>query len=241
MMTEWMNKWLMAIFCWMIFMPVPDLLAQSAKTKDDPRITLRMKEVSLPEVLSEIERQAGVTFSYESSLLKELPKISFQVKDEALTDCLTRLFESYPIVYKVSGKIVILKRRQRQVTISGFVRDQASSESLIGASVYEVASRKGSATNSYGFFSLTLPPGNIRLHASYIGYESCSFNFTELDRDTILNIELRPNARLEEVVVTASERDRLSVNNTLMGTMGFSQKTIKATPTLFGESDIVKT
>ena len=43
MMTEWMNKWLMAIFCWMIFMPVPDLLAQSAKTKDDPRITLRMK------------------------------------------------------------------------------------------------------------------------------------------------------------------------------------------------------
>lgn len=169
MMTEWMNKWLMAIFCWMIFMPVPDLLAQSAKTKDDPRITLRMKEVSLPEVLSEIERQAGVTFSYESSLLKELPKISFQVKDEALTDCLTRL------------------------------------------------------------------------HASYIGYESCSFNFTELDRDTILNIELRPNARLEEVVVTASERDRLSVNNTLMGTMEFSQKTIKATPTLFGESDIVKT
>ena len=241
MMTEWMNKWLMAIFCWMIFMPVPDLLAQSAKTKDDPRITLRMKEVSLPEVLSEIERQAGVTFSYESSLLKELPKISFQVKDETLTDCLTRLFESYPIVYKVSGKIVILKRRQRQVTISGFVRDQASSESLIGASVYEVASRKGSATNSYGFFSLTLPPGNIRLHASYIGYESCSFNFTELDRDTLLNIELRPNARLEEVVVTASERDRLSVNNTLMGTMGFSQKTIKATPTLFGESDIVKT
>lgn len=241
MMTEWMNKWLMAIFCWMIFMPVPDLLAQSAKTKDDPRITLRMKEVSLPEVLSEIERQAGVTFSYESSLLKELPKISFQVKDETLTDCLTRLFESYPIVYKVSGKIVILKRRQRQVTISGFVRDQASSESLIGASVYEVASRKGSATNSYGFFSLTLPPRNIRLHASYIGYESCSFNFTELDRDTILNIELRPNARLEEVVVTASERDRLSVNNTLMGTMEFSQKTIKATPTLFGESDIVKT
>ena len=79
------------------------------------------------------------------------------------------------------------------------------------------------------------------MHASYIGYESCSFNFTELDRDTLLNIELRPNARLEEVVVTASERDRLSVNNTLMGTMGFSQKTIKATPTLFGESDIVKT
>ena len=73
MMTEWMNKWLMAIFCWMIFMPVPDLLAQSAKTKDDPRITLRMKEVSLPEVLSEIERQAGVTFSVERASEDQFP------------------------------------------------------------------------------------------------------------------------------------------------------------------------
>lgn len=241
MMTEWMNKWLMAVFCWMIFMPVPELLAQSSKMKEEPRVTLRMKEVSLPEVLSEIEKQAGVTFSYESSLLKELPKISLQVEDETLTDCLTRLFEPYPVVSKVSGKIVILKRKQRQVTISGFVRDQASSESLIGASVYEVAGRKGSATNSYGFFSLTLPPGNIRLHASYIGYENRSFHFTGLDKDTLLNIELRPNARLEEVVVTASEQDHLPVNNTLMGAMAFSQKTIKATPTLFGESDIVKT
>ena len=57
-MTEWMNKWLIAIFCWMIFMPVPDLLAQSAKTKDDHRITLRMKEVSLLVFLFVFERQA---------------------------------------------------------------------------------------------------------------------------------------------------------------------------------------
>lgn len=58
-------------------MPVPDLLAQSAKTKDDPRITLRMKEVSLPEVLSEIERQAGVTFSYESSFVERASEDQF--------------------------------------------------------------------------------------------------------------------------------------------------------------------
>lgn len=235
-----MNKWLIALLGWMIFTNVPVLSAQSP-AGEEPRITSRMREASFQEVLSEIERQAGVTFSYESSLLRELPRISFRATDEALTDCLARLFEPYPIVYKVSGKIVILKRGRRQVTVSGFVRDQASSESLIGASVYEAAGRKGSATNGYGFFSLTLPPGDIRLRASYIGYESRSFHLAELDRDTLLNIELRPNARLEEVVVTASERDRLSVNNTLMGAMEFSRRTIKAAPTLFGESDIVKT
>ena len=57
----------------------------------------------------------------------------------------------------------------------------------------------------------------------------------------IMKDTARRFAENEEVVVTASERDRLSVNNTLMGTMGFSQKTIKAPPPLFGESDIVKT
>lgn len=240
-MKEWMSKWLVAFFCLVIFAPVSDLPAQTRQVRDVPTLTLALKDASLPEILAEIEKQAGVTFSYESSLLKELPRISFRVKDEALTDCLARLFASYPIVYKMNGNIVILKRRQRQVTISGFVRDQASSESLIGASVYEQGSRKGSPTNSYGFFSLTLPPGDIRLHVSYIGYESSSFHFPELGRDTVLNIELNPNVHLEEVVVTASERERLLVNNTLMGAMEFNQKTIKATPTLFGEADIVKT
>lgn len=236
-----MSKWLVAFFCLVIFAPVSDLPAQTRQVKDVPTLTLALKDASLPEILAEIEKQAGVTFSYESSLLKELPRISFRVKDEALTDCLARLFASYPIVYKMNGNIVILKRRQRQVTISGFVRDQASSESLIGASVYEQGSRKGSPTNSYGFFSLTLPPGDIRLHVSYIGYESHALHFPELERDTVLTIELRPNARLEEVVVTAKEQERLPVRNTLMGAMGFTQKTIKATPTLFGESDIIKT
>ena len=58
-MTEWMNKWLIAIFCLDDFLlPVPDLLAQSAKTKDDPRITLRMKEVSFAGGLVR-DRKAG--------------------------------------------------------------------------------------------------------------------------------------------------------------------------------------
>lgn len=240
MMAVWMNKWLIALSGWMIFTPLAELSAQSPAAAE-PRITSRVEEASFQEILSEIERQAGVTFSYESSLLEGLPKIRFQVEGAALTDCLARLFGPYPVVYKVSGRIVILKRRERRLTISGFVRDQASSESLIGASVYEAAGRKGSATNSYGFFSLTLPPGDVRLRASFIGYESRSFDLAGLDRDTLLNIELRPNARLEEVVVTASERDRQAVNTPLMGAMGFSRQAIKATPTLFGESDIVKT
>lgn len=238
-MRDGVCGWLWVILC--MVMSMTELSAQTGKSQDEPGVTLRMHDASLTEVLEEIGRQAEVTFSYESSLLKGLPKIDFQVESMKLTDCLDKLFSSYPVAYKKNGNIVILKRRQRQVTISGFVRDIASLESLIGASVMEREGRKGTASNSYGFFSLTLPPGDIDLRISYIGYEGKNVRFSALEKDTIMEIGLKPNARLEEVVVTGIGQELLSAQNTLMGAMEFNQQTIKATPTLFGESDIIKT
>lgn len=233
-----MKGWLLALLC---MMSVLGLSAQKTEPTNDPVVTLRMRDASLTEVLEEIGRQAEVTFSYESSLLKGLPKISFQADNLKLGDCLEKLFASFPVTCKRSGNVVILKRRQRQVTISGFVRDETSLESLIGAAILVKGGPRGTASNSYGFFSLTVPPGDNYLHISYIGYKGKSLYFPGLARDTIVEIGLRANVRLEEVVVTANGQELSAVQNTLMGAMEFNQRTIKATPTLFGESDIIKT
>lgn len=177
MLRGWFTCALVCLSCFLI----PEKLSAEVNGGDEVRtVTLNMRNVSLKEILTEIEKQAGVTFSYESSLLKEFQKTSFKVEDAALDDCLTRLFDGYPLVYKRTGNIVVLKRKPRQVTISGFVRDKTSAESLVGASVYDVNSLSGVATNAYGFFSLSLsmPPGSngvpVRLQVSYIGYESRS-------------------------------------------------------------------
>lgn len=155
------------------------LLAEVNGGDEVRTVTLNMRNVSLKEILAEIEKQAGVTFSYESSLLKEFQKTSFKVEDAALDDCLAQLFASYPLVYKRTGNIVVLKRKPRQVTISGFVRDKTSAESLVGASVYDVGSRLGIATNAFGFFSLTVPASDdpVRISVSYIGYETGKSTF----------------------------------------------------------------
>ena len=105
-------------------------------------------------------------FSYESSLLDEFPKISFKAQDESLSYCLRRLFSTLPLTYRQTGQIVILKRKPRLYTISGFVRDSVSYESLINANVFERKSRTGTTTNNYGFYSITLPPGKVTLRAS---------------------------------------------------------------------------
>lgn len=225
----------------MIYWSLHSVSAQTNRDTERQKMSLHLQNVSLSVILQTIEKEAGITFSYESSLLKELPKLSFQAKNEALSDCLSRLFSSLPIVYKIAGNIVILKRKPKQVTISGFIRDKTSDESLIGASLYDVESRKGTAANNYGFFSITLPAGDIALQASYIGYGSQRLKIISLRQDTTLNIELTPNTHLNEVVVTASSPEKALIHSTQMGALEVNQQTIRATPVLFGESDLVKT
>jgi outer membrane receptor for ferrienterochelin and colicin len=204
-------------------------------------VTIDVKDASLSEVLKKIEQQTGMYFSYESTLLEGLPGISLSVKKMPLEDCLERLFATYPVLYQVNGKYIILKKKPKQVVVSGFVRDKASSESLIGASVYEPATHKGTATNSYGFFSVTLLPGDVNLNVSYIGYGSRLFSFKGLRSDTTLLVELEPGATLQEVVVVVPHQENQPVLNSQMGKLEISRQTIRSMPVMFGESDIIKT
>ncbi len=225
----------------MMIFSLSGLQAQTNRVDETRMVTLNMQKASVREILDEIQKQTGVTFSYESSLLSGLQKTTFRADDEALTDCLTRLFANLPVVYKMTGNVVVLKRKPKQVTVSGFVRDKRSAESLIGASVYEAHSRVGTASNNFGFFSLTLPPGDITIRSSYIGYTSHQHILNGLERDTVLTIELEPSASLEEVVITGQSNDKQSVLSTQMGALEINQQTIRSTPVMFGEADIIKT
>lgn len=225
----------------MMMLVLSAVQAQTRGVDETRKVTLNMQKAPVREILDEIQKQTGVTFSYESSLLNELPKTSFKADDEALSDCLSRLFANLPVVCKLTGNVVILKRKPKQVTISGFVRDAKSAESLIGASVYEVNTRVGTASNNFGFFSLTLPGGDVTLLTSYIGYGSKLFQFDGLNRDTVLSIRLEPSASLQEIVVTGNSTNKQSVLSTQMGALEVSQQTIRSTPVMFGEADIIKT
>jgi len=217
------------------------LFGQQASTDTTRRITLNLNQVEIITVLNELERESGFFFSYESSILNDLPKVSFSATNEILEDCLKRLFMNMPVMYQITGKVVILKKKPRQVVISGFVRERNSSEALIGASVYQDNSRRGTASNSYGFFSLSLDPGDITLNISYIGYKTQKLLFPFMERDTLLTIELDNNTSLEEVVVLGTDGDKQPVLSAQMGTLEINQQTIRNTPVMFGEADIIKT
>ncbi len=228
------------------FLPLLCLLLFCTEAKgaegNDPLVTLNMKEKPLQEVLKEITRQTEVNFSYESSLVKHLPPVSLKVADKPLSDCLRLLFGKLPLTYHRTGNFIILKKKPKRVTISGFVRDKASSESLIGASVYDRKTRQGTTSNTDGFFSLTLEAGcEADVEISYVGYDNFRYSFSPLEKDTILPALLTTHQQLDEVVITGDHLSSNPVQTAQMGKANLSRETIKQTPVLFGEADIIKT
>lgn len=216
-------------------------LAGEVDNENVLRVTLRMKQQPMKKVLAEIERQTGMTFSYESSLLTGLSPVTFSVENEPLTSCLRKLFLGTGLDWQISGQYVILKKKFRMVTISGFVRDSASFESLIGTSVVDVVTRQGTVSNNSGFYSLTLPVGMISLQVSYTGYMRKNIEIGSLSKDTVINILMNTGNQLGEVVVMGNDAVMQPVRNTQMGALEISQQTIRNIPTLFGEADIIKT
>ena len=86
---------------------------------------------------------------------------------------------------------VTLSLSAQNFTISGYITDSGSSETLISASVYENNSQRGTVSNSYGFYSLTLPTGNLEIDVSYVGYHTKQKSF-KLRKDTTINIFAQP-------------------------------------------------
>ena len=123
-------------------------------------------------------------------------------------------------------------------TISGYIYDSESNEQLIGANVYDLISQKGSISNSYGYYSLSLPSAQVDLEFSYIGYSSKSITI-DLKQDTIIDIYLEPQVQLEVVEITA-EKSRQISHESQMSTIDIPIKQIKQVPALLGETDVLK-
>jgi len=128
---------------------------------------------------------------------------------------------------------------QKQYTISGTIRDASSGETLIGASVNIQGGNEASVTNDYGFFSLTLDPGEYDLRISFIGFNS-QIHHLILNKDTTFSAALSTGNTLEAVQINA-DRPRDILNSAIMGTNKFQVAEILKVPVLFGEKDILKT
>ncbi|GAB3500230.1 TonB-dependent receptor [Spirosoma knui] len=129
---------------------------------------------------------------------------------------------------------------QEKLTVSGYIKDAANGEGLIGVSVYVKETATGAVTNSYGFYAVTVPPGAYNLVITYVGYEKQTKTVTLTDRNLRLDLELKEEGKQLQEVVVSTKREDDNVKNIEMSVNKIDVKTLQRIPALLGEVDVVR-
>jgi hypothetical protein len=185
------------------------------------RLSLDIHNEQITAVIERISAQTGIRFSYSQSLEPMQKKINLQVHDKTLKEIFELVFRQHGIDYLVVEGQVVLKfkpiERPQAVkySISGFLRDKASGEILIGAAVYAEGYNTGVSTNAYGFYSLTLPEGDYNFRFSYLGYIAVKQGIA-LHKDLHLSVDLEEyKVEMKEVEITGSKQSSSGLGSTL--------------------------
>ncbi len=128
----------------------------------------------------------------------------------------------------------------QKITISGYIKDAATGESLISATVFNTNHKTGAISNNYGFYTLTIQKADtLGIVFSFIGYVPQTKKISA-KKDLVLNIDLTPiDNSLDEVVINAKRNDN-NIKKAEMGVIDVPLKQLTTLPAIGGENDILK-
>ncbi|MDZ7846310.1 MAG: carboxypeptidase-like regulatory domain-containing protein [Owenweeksia sp.] len=141
----------------------------------------------------------------------------------------------YPVLHFLMLTCLISSAQSH--TISGYIEDADSKERIIGVNVFLKGTSYGTTSNTYGFYSLTVPEGEYQLVVSFIGYQNY-IDSLSLTADHQIDINLEATSQeLMEVEVTAEE---LPAEQAQMSSISLKAADIKKIPALMGEVDVIR-
>jgi hypothetical protein len=95
-----------------------------------------------------------------------------------------------------------------QITVSGFVYDSETHESIIGANIIDSLNSNGTITNTQAYY--VLKTSSSKLKISFVGYQTQTVSLTQ-SKDTIINVYLKPLAyKLSEVIINAKGNNSIN-------------------------------
>ncbi|HNP17618.1 MAG TPA: TonB-dependent receptor [Fulvivirga sp.] len=209
------------------------------------KIAINVVDMPLSDVLSEIATKGNLRFSYNPRKIPVDQKITYSAS-KSVKEILDDIMNLIDLEYAYVEKQIIIKARKKErkkdkdqnITLRGFIKDKNNGEALIGATVSIKQLGIGTASNPYGFYSLTIPKGTYDIAYSFIGFEEIRKQ-VEVNQFTNLSVEMEESPPvLEEVVVSAiSAQD---IGDVQMSKAKIQPKTVTEMPALFGEMDVVK-
>lgn len=192
--------------------------------------------VTIKEQMDLIHKLHQVNFVYDSSLNVDIPYQGKPLQELDLRQSLQELFRKTDFKWEVRGEYVLLNK-MKKYTVSGYVY-QENGEPLINATVKEELLGIGTLSNSYGFFSITLPEGKHVLCFSFIGFEQKKETVT-LDRNLTLKVHLKESYLLDEVLVIGDLNSPIHTAQT--GKVSLTARELHKEYSLLSSPDVIKT
>ena len=173
-------------------------------------VTARFKNVTLDEVLWEMQKQTNLTFIYSTEEAKQVRIKDMDVNNEKVSVVLDRCLRNSGLMYTVHNGAVVIKPNhdaaakvaatQQKVELKGVVTDAEMNEPVIGANVVVEGTGKGTVTDLNGRFVLQVDKLPVTLSVSFVGYQR---EEVKVSTGQMLKIVLKPDYNLtDEVVVT---------------------------------------
>ncbi len=183
-----------------IFKPVPSLskittllavfllagtLCASAQSR---RASVNVKDVTIKELLKEIEKGSSFTFAYVDSDIDQTKRVSVNATDENIETIIKEVLPSMNIEFR--GEKIVLSKKAAPTAqndavkneparkIHGRVLSSVDGQPLVGAMVIEKGTGNGTATDIDGNYEMTVR-GDVTLEASLLGFKTSEVSISK--------------------------------------------------------------
>ncbi len=231
---------IITLFTILNFLIIP-VEAQENKLPD--KLSFKADKVAFEEVLQQLTRMYSLQFYYSPNKIPLKKLVTVDAVSVPIKEFLSALCQQVKIGYIIENdKIVLVPDEQEKQddlrTVSGFVSDSITGERLISATIVFQELMKGTVTNSYGYYSYTLPKTVSKLRCSYMGYVTSEKNL-DLKENRQVNIQLKTSSiSIQEVKLYARINDKVS--SIMIGQDDVPLDMMRNTPSLLGETDVLQ-
>jgi TonB-linked SusC/RagA family outer membrane protein len=178
----------------------------------ESRYSLRTRNSSLKEVITELKKQSGYDFVYDKGIERLYrDNISLDITNGSMEEILKRLFDGSDVVYNVVNETIVLslnrnkskgamQSSQQGISVTGVVTDETG-ESLPDVHISVKGGSTVAVSDLDGKYAISVPGRETVLIFSYIGYLSREIAVGER---TVINVTLSENiSMIGEITVTA--------------------------------------
>lgn len=188
------------------------------------------------ELVREIDRQVPASLVYS---VDKLPEGTISLKKSTYTQReILKVLKRKGVASLIKeDRILLSVGKAKAHTISGYVRNNKTGEVLIGANILISGGKQGAITNRYGYYSITLPPGEYDIEAKFVGMEPV-LKALKLNKNVTHHVRMNESVEELEEVVISSRPPSFNVSSIIPGQNSIDFTTDNHIPYFMGEVDV---